>query len=303
MKKAIILMGLPLSGKSTWISNQVDISNYIIVSADTIKETHPEYNPNKAYLLHRFSVDEAENLMNVYSNKGYNLIMDGGGINNSYTLRIINMLRSKGYLIKLVHVRTPLLVCLDRNELRERKVPKEEIVIKAQKEKKQFHILSEIVDEIEIAEYFTNKNIFVDMDGVLAAQTTLPVIDGKIDFVNSGVFTYQEPVMPVIEKLNELHNQGYNLYVLSAIPTSISLDEKNRWLDKYFPIVPKEKRFFVNQGKHKAEMLDNLRQMLKLDKRDVTLVDDYHDTLYSVLNLRMNPLHISEFLTHKFGIG
>lgn len=300
IKNAVILMGLPLSGKTTWIESQKDLLEYIIVSADVIKENHPDYNPDKAYLLHEYSVEKAEKLMNLYSDSGHDLVMDSGSINNSYTVRIINMLKSKGYKVKLVHVKTPLLVCLDRNELRTRKVPKEEIIEKSQKEKKQFHRLSQIVDEIQIIEYFTNKNIFVDMDGVIAAQTTLPIIDGKIDFVNSEVFIYQDPVKPVIEKLNELHKLGYNLYILSAIPTSISLDEKNKWLDKHFPIVPKEKRFFVNQGKHKAEMLDDLRRMFKLNKQDVTLVDDYHDTLYNVLNLRMNPLHVSEFLTYNF---
>ena len=299
-KKAIILMGLPLSGKTTWIEEQKDIMEYYTVSADIIKKNHPEYDPEKAYLVHEYSVKKAEEFINLYSDSGTDLIMDSGSINNSYTVRVIEMLQSKGYHITLVHIKTPLLVCLDRNELRPRKVPKEEIVYKAQREKKQFNRLKLIVDEVKVVEYFTNKHIFVDMDGVLAAQTTLPVIDGKIDFVNSEVFVHSDPVMPIIDKLMELHEKGHTLYILSAIPTNISLNEKMDWLDINFPVVPKERRFFVNQGRHKTQMLEDLRKFFKLKKRDVTLVDDYHDTLYKVLEARMKPMHPSEFLTHTF---
>jgi len=238
--------------------------------------------------------------MKLYSDSKHNIIMDGGSINNSYTMRIINMLQVKGYSVKLVHVKTPLLVCLDRNLERVRKVPREEIIFKAQREKKQFNKLRELVDELEVVEYFTNEHIFIDMDGVLAAQTTLPIIDGKIDFVDSEVFIHQEPVMQVIKKFRKLAEAGHKLYVLSAMPTSISYKEKMAWLDENFDIVPEENRFFVNQGQHKAEMLNDLRKMLKLGKHQVTLVDDTHTTLYDVLEAKMNPMHVSEFLTYKF---
>lgn len=293
-------MGLPLSGKTFWISQQKELEDYIVVSADAIKQTHPDYIPDKAYLVHEYSVKKAEDLMKHYSHSGHNLIMDGGGINNSYTMRIIEDLKSKGYTVELVHVKTPLLVCLERNAKRDRKVPSEEITIKARKEKKQFIRLSEVVDKVKVVEYHSNKNIFIDMDGVLAAQTTLPIIDGKIDFVNSEIFIHQDPVMPVINKFSDLAKIGYNLFILSAAPSSISMQEKNEWLDKHFPIIKNENRFYVNQGRHKAEMLDDLRKKFKFDKKDVTLVDDFHKTLYDVLELQMNPMHVSEFLTHEF---
>lgn len=298
-KKAIILMGLPLAGKTSWINSQ-KLDDYIVVSADVIKEEHPDYDPENAHKLHEYSVEKAEESMNRHSDYGRNIIMDSGSINNSYSKRIINMLKSKDYQVKLVHIKTPLLVCLDRNKERARKVPEKEIIFKAQKENSQFFKLSEMVDDVEVFNYFTNEHIFIDMDGVLAAQTTLPKINGEIDFVNSEVFVYQKPVLPVIEKFKQLHKMGHTLYILSAIPTSISLEEKNDWLDKNFSIIPKERRFYVNQGKHKSEMLDDLRHKFKLKKNQVTLVDDYHNTLYDVLERKMNPMHISEFLTFNF---
>jgi predicted kinase len=298
MKKAIILMGLPLSGKTTWLIEQGYTTNdYTFVSADEIKITHVDYSPEHPELVHEWSTVEAEKLMNSTSDTGKSIIMDSGSINNSYTVRIIKMLKSKGYSIHLVHIKTPLNICLERNKLRTRKVPESEIIKKAIKENSQFHKLREISNKITYVSYYTNKHIFVDMDGVLAALSTLPIINGEIDFVNGEVHKYLPPVEPVITKLKKLEQSGcHKIYILSAIPNSFSYEEKNEWLDKHFS-VKKENRFFVNQGKHKAEMLENLCTKLKLQKKDVVLIDDVQDTLYKVRDRGMNSLHISEFLT------
>ncbi len=273
--KAKILMGLPLAGKSSWLNVEDNVRDYKIVSADAYKESHKDYNPNKAFLLHEWSVKKAEKVMNLLSDEKIQLIMDGGGINNSYTTRIIKMLQEKGYYVELIHIKTPIEVCLKRNSIRERKVPVEAIIEKSAKENAQFQILSNLVNKISVIEFFTHEHIFIDMDGVLAALTTLPKINGKIDFVNSQLFKYLPPVQMVIDKLNALDPAKHKLYILSAIPNSFSYIEKMKWLDKHYNI-PKDRRHFVNSGRHKAEMLENLRQFYKLKKHQVTLIDDTH---------------------------
>lgn len=305
-KSATIFLGLPLSGKSTYINNRICYGDWAteldiqVVSADEIKEAHPDYDPDKAYLIHEWSVKEAEKVMNQHAKHGVSkLIMDGGGINNSYTIRIINMLKENDYTIELIHVKTPLQVCLSRNEQRKRKVPVYDIINKAAKERKQYEILRGHVDTVTIVPYFTNKHIFVDMDGVIAGQTLLPEFNGQIDFVNSQIFSLLPPVNPTIDKLNSLDPKNHKLYILSAIPNSFSYEEKHEWLDKHFNI-PKQHRFFVNSGIHKALMLENLRIKFKLDKRDITLIEDTHSTLKDVSKLGMNPIHISEFLSDDF---
>ena len=292
-KQAKILMGLPLSGKTNYINEH--FPDWRVISADDLKEAHPEYNPAEAHKLHQWSVETAEKQLRVSVEDGTSFVLDSGSINNSYTVRILKHLRENDYHITLIHIRTPLEICLLRNEERERKVPRENIILKATKERKQKIRLTPMVDEVETVEYFTDQHIFIDMDGVLAGYSTLPKVDGKIDFVNSEVFLHLKPVMPVINRLRELEKQGHTLYILSATPNSFSVDEKQMWLDKHFYILP-GRRFFVNSGRHKAEMLDNLTTYLKLDKRDVTLLDDMHATLEAVKMLHMKGIHISEFL-------
>lgn len=290
-------MGLPLAGKTTWIKENGPTG--VLISADELKEKHPDYDPEQSHLLHEWSVHRAEELLNSVVEGGGDLVFDSGSINNSYTKRIIGTLKESGYYIKLVHIKTPYQVCLERNKLRTRKVPEQEIIHKAIRENAQFYKLSELVDRVEVVPYFTNRHIFIDMDGVIAALGTLPIIDGEIDFVNGEVHRYLHPVGPILSKLKNLVFEGYELYILSATPTSISLDEKNEWLDKHFNISP-ERRFFVNRGIYKAEMLRGLIQKLKLKPKDVLMLDDLHDTLYKVKDAGMNSMHPSEFLIHKF---
>jgi len=133
MKKAILFIGLPGSGKSTYIRQNIYGSTYMIVDADKIKETHPDFDPNAPETVHQWSVKKAEEEMNRLSDIGYNICMDSGGVNNSYQLRIINMLKQKGYHIELIYMDTPLEICLERNRFRRRKVPEHAIIEKSQK--------------------------------------------------------------------------------------------------------------------------------------------------------------------------
>lgn len=130
MKFAILFIGLPGAGKTS-IVNRDYSQNYTIVSADEIKQKHPDYNPADPEPLHQWSVSEAEHQMNILSDSGKQICMDSGGVNNSYSVRIINMLKSKGYHITLVYVETPLEICLERNKERERKVPEQAIIEKS----------------------------------------------------------------------------------------------------------------------------------------------------------------------------
>lgn len=130
MKNAVLFIGLPGSGKTT-IVNRDYAKNFTVVSADEIKQKHPDYDPSDPEPLHQWSVKEAELQMEILSDQGIEICMDSGGVNNSYSLRIMRMLKSKGYRITLVYVETPLDVCLERNRKRKRIVPEYAIIEKS----------------------------------------------------------------------------------------------------------------------------------------------------------------------------
>ncbi len=307
MKIAYILMGLPCSGKTTYIEEESsEVSKKIkegaaLISADKIKETHPHYNPEKAYLVHAWSVKEAYNeVEKICKAKKRNLVFDGGGINNNYTKNMINMIKKNNYHVILIHIKTPLSICLERNKLRERKVPEINIKSKAAIENRKFNEIKLLADVTKVVNYYTRKHIFFDMDGVLAGVSRLTRIDGEIDFLNSDVHKYLPKVNPVINKAEYLLKKGRNIYILSATPNNFCADHKNEWLDRNVPFIDQKNRYYVNSGRNIALMLDHICRLLKLNKKDVVLIEDTFEIIDDCYHRGIDAVHVSEFLTTNF---
>jgi predicted kinase len=296
-KNAVLFIGLPGAGKSTVVKERY--SGYEIVSADTLKETHPDYDPKNPEIIHEWSVSEAEKMMGQLSDEGKDICMDSGGVNNSYSLRIMNMLKSKGYHLTLVHVDTPPHICFERNKSRERQVPEAAIFAKAQKLEDCLIKQKAIVDEFVHIPYFTNKNIFIDMDGVLAHYQKLVKDDrGNVDYVNYNIFLRGLPVKPVIDTLYRFEES--RMFILSASPNSFCNQQKTAWLKEHFPIVHEDDIIFVGKAEYKPMILGQLLQKYKIDKKDCTFIDDFHELLAGGLELGVNAMHPSEFLAKYY---
>jgi len=298
MNKVTFMFGLPASGKSTWIANNKQVHSHVI-SADSIKESHKDYNPNNPEILHEWSVKQAEaRLINYMEYNTEDIIFDGGGINNSYNLRLLEHCKDHKYLTKLVVLDTPAQVCLNRNRERARKVPEQAIIDKAIKFNKCLHNLVSKVDEVEFVNYFTNKYVFVDMDGTIASYQQLPIDEnGCIDFISGEYFKYTKPVKPIIDKLLELQYNGAELRVLSAMPDNLCLNDKNEWLDKHFNIEVKN-RYFIGNKKYKAVMLRNILKKESIHPSNVTMIDDDHTILLDLQKIGVNAIHTSQFLAN-----
>jgi 5'(3')-deoxyribonucleotidase len=239
-----------------------------------------------------------------YSEKeGVNLIMDGGGINNSYTPRIIDRVREAGYSIKVVFIDTPVDICVDRNKDRvkngERFVKKDVIIDKHYRLRKSVEKLSKMADDFVTIEYFTDKYIFVDMDGTIAEYQQLSVDDnGDINFVEYEVFKYSKPITQMIDKLSVLNQTGKRIFIVSASPNSICNAEKIEWLSKNAPFIDSKDIYFVGNKNFKYVFLSQLMNKLKLKSSECMAIDDDHMVLETYRRLNINSMHPSCFLTN-----
>lgn len=306
MKKLILFLGLPLSGKTSYYEKHLKNRDekFAYINADDIKFEFPGYDEtvegmysSEAIAIARERVLE---LMNIH---GVNVIMDAGGINGNYTIGIMEIAKSLGYHIEMIHMDTPYYVCLERNKQRARSVPDSMILEKEVKRQYTWgrYLNSGLLDKATVVPYFTEKHLFFDMDGVLASFSALPVVEGKIDYVNSNFYRYL-PVVPqvrdIINRLMVSSDKPREFYILSAAPTSISLEEKKLWLADNFPMLNPDNFYFVNSGRYKAEMFHDLSKRLKLDKRDMCLIEDTKQIIDTVReDYKMHSIHISEFLT------
>lgn len=304
-KEAIFMLGLPGSGKSTFI-NEFLAKNpyYVIVSADEIRLKHPNYNPKDPEAIHEECISRAEEVMYELSEgTGVDLIMDGGGINNSYTPRIIERVRKAGYKIRVVFIDTPVEICVDRNKDRvkagERFVPISAVIDKSYRLRKSVEKLSKMCDVFEVIKYFTDKHIFVDMDGTIAEYQQLPVDEyGDVNFVEYDVFRYSKPIIEMIARLKALSDVGKEIYIVSASPNSICNVDKIEWLHKYAPFIKDKNIYFVGNRNFKYVFLYELIRKLKLSPSDCMAIDDDHSVLETYKQLKINSMHPSKFLTN-----
>jgi len=256
---AIIMLGLPGSGKSTYIKEEVDLEKYSLVSADEIRLNHPKYDKNDPEAIHEECVKLAEQEVYRLMGNRLNLIMDGGGINNNYTARIVLKLKENNYKVSIIYINTPVDICLQRNKERiannERFVPHSVIIDKYYKLQKSIERLTNLADELGEIKYFTDRDIFIDMDGIVVEYQDLPVDEnGDIDFVSHNIFRNAKPVTDVIERFKRLAHTTH-LYILSASPNSICNQEKIEWLKEHMPFIKEENMFFVGNRCFKATML------------------------------------------------
>lgn len=293
-KQAVLMMGLPGAGKSTVIKEHYKEWN--IISADEIKTHHPAYDPSHPEKVHEWSVQQAKMFMVEAANSGVDkLCLDGGGVNSNYSLSIIRELLKRNYHVILHYVKTPLDVCLERVRKRDRPVPNDVICEKAQKIERCFWEQSQLAHEVIVDSYYTDKYIFTDMDGVIAAYQNIPF--ENVNFFREKVFERARPVYPVIDILEKLHLQGKEIFVFSACPNSVAAAEKKRWIETHVPFI--KKVYFVGNKQYKMLSLSHLLESLKIHPKDCTYIDDEHDILRQANAVGINCLHVSEFLSYE----
>jgi len=300
-KEAYIMVGIPGCGKSHFIKNS--LQNCVVVSADVTKDKMP-CGTVPMDEAHEYSVREAERyVLDLARNNTPKICVDGGGVNSSYTESIIRQLKALGYYVKIVFIDTPVSVCLERNAERNRyiPVPEIEIIRKSVKINECLIRYEDLVDEMIRVPHYTNKHIFMDMDGTMAAYQHIPFDEyGCINFIEGRYFRNAKPVVPVLEKIQSLESQGARVYVLSASPDSLCTKDKESWLNKNAPFVEAEDRHFIGNKRYKFIMLRNVCANLKLNYKDVTFVDDDHKVITDCHSVGINGVHPSMFLTTSF---
>lgn len=113
-----------------------------------------------------------------------------------------------------------------------------------------------------------NLDIFVDMDGVIAAYD----FGNPLDFLNKRPLKTNIKTLECISKLKNV-----NMYILSVCRKNSQINEKNKWLEKYAPFFKKENRNILSK-----EVFDNLTSAeIKLNflkhyksKNKIIVIDD-----------------------------
>ena len=144
--KCFMMIGVPGSGKSFEAEKIAEREDAIIVSSDAIRgeiygDESRQENPKRVFEI----VDER---VKVALESGKNVIMDATNINGRRRAEWVSKMRINGVEMIAVYVNTPLELCLERQNLRDRKVPED--VIRRMHNNLQSPAFSEGWDEIEV---------------------------------------------------------------------------------------------------------------------------------------------------------
>ena len=113
--------------------------------------------------------------------------------------------------------------------------------------------------------------VFFDMDGTLNVWE----MGEHIDVVSApGYMRNRKPIASMVEASRILSEEGYDVWIASAVlPYEHSIPDKDYWLDKHCPWIPKENRIYMQFGTKKSDALKDL-----IRPGDVFL-DDYTPNL------------------------
>jgi predicted ABC-type ATPase len=129
--QAVFMMGSSGSGKSHYREKTyLKYMKFKVVDPDAFVMAHPDYDPERPYLLHEWSKDVSDAEFNsiISDGTGDPVVVDGTGRNPEGILRKMTAAKKNGYRIFLVYVWVPVEVSIWRNRNRSRFVPEDKIM-------------------------------------------------------------------------------------------------------------------------------------------------------------------------------
>lgn len=114
--------------------------------------------------------------------------------------------------------------------------------------------------------------VYLDLDGTLADLYNEPDWLGALCSEASGLFLHLRPLVSEKELLEKFPKEKYEITILSMTPKDASLEycekvveEKNAWVDKYFPSLTK--RIYKKYGHNKN--LKNSANAILIDDNEI----------------------------------
>ena len=146
------LMGLPAAGKSTWIAEHYGTDRKAeLINADVFKEVHRDFDPERAEVLHPWSMKYVYKLIDEaldHPRPSRHVIIDGTGSRAQEIAEQMARARARGYHVELRVIAVPFEVAMQRLAGRTRKVPAEIMHAKAKEIGESFRMTAPLADNV-----------------------------------------------------------------------------------------------------------------------------------------------------------
>jgi len=129
-------------------------------------------------------------------------------------------------------------------------------------------------------------NVFLDIDNTLALFSQRGKDKEACEKSMQKGFYEDLPIFSCVkDNLMYLTRLGANIWIVSAYPVRNNDDphgavqEKDRWVSKHLPFIPKEQRFFIEVGTNKADVMEKV-----CDLNTAIIIDDYGKNIEQAYN-------------------
>lgn len=154
--QAVFMMGGPGAGKShVKAISYLKHTGFHNIDSDEMKKRHPDYDPDRPFLVHEWSLQEQHREFERVLKTGEPFVQDGTGWNPAYMLDDISQARKAGYRIFLVYAYVPVEVSLFRNRQRGRFVPEQVVIDKCKAVERSFGQVKRWVDKYKVVLNYT----------------------------------------------------------------------------------------------------------------------------------------------------
>ncbi len=148
------------------------------------------------------------------------------------------------------------------------------------------------------------KYVFFDLDGTLSEYRFNDHVSGNNNwggqtfkelFFGNG-FVNNRPLKTMVEFIQKLDLD--KVYVLGAITTNHEINEKNIWLEKYYPFIKKENVIFVANASLNLKLvaIKEYQKKLNIKNEDIVFVDDTHAIIREIEEAGYTAYHITSFV-------
>lgn len=236
--KAILTIGLPASGKSTWAKQFCLENGYVQIERDEIrKQVYPDFPNYKPKRTKEDLVSEiAYNLMKDCAKSNTGIVVSDTNLNTNFRVNLVYRLKELGYDVEYEYFTDiPYKEINRRNLARANSVPQFVIDNMAKNNPDMFPWIYEefsLVKDSWSPDETLPKAVLVDLDGTIADMRA----NGRSPYDMTRV-AEDDPHEDVIDLIRTYaQSKGYKIVIVSA-RSDINGGEVNskKWLDQYFP--------------------------------------------------------------------
>ena len=152
-------------------------------------------------------------------------------------------------------------------------------------------------------EKLKGKYVFLDVDGTLSEYRYKDKLYGGLcleygcqsleDLLFNDLYYKARPLKTMQKVIDNL--DANKVFILGTVTTNNEIDQKYKWLEKYYSSIKRENMFFISSTMLKPELIIEYCKHYNLDIKDVAFVDDRIDVLRKAETLGIESYHPSSF--------